>query len=152
MSSKLKKIGIPAAVAIALVGAAAWYFLIRDTSPERADISSAVEAVEDAGGDVPAEAVTPDEGSSGPFELEGTWTLDPTIGEFSIEDTTGSFIGFRIDEVLGGGIGNATAVGRAPATAGELTFEGTNLMAATISGDLSALGTDRSIRDGRTHV
>ena len=43
--------------------------------------------------------------------LDGTWTVDPSIGSFS--DFSGSFVGYRVDEELAN-VGAATAVGRTP--------------------------------------
>ena len=45
--------------------------------------------------------------------IAGTWTVDTSIGEFSFEDSTGTFVGFRVQEELCG-IGSTTAVGRTP--------------------------------------
>ena len=43
--------------------------------------------------------------------VSGLWTVNTSIGEFSYEDSTGTFVGFRVDEELAG-IGSTTAVGR----------------------------------------
>jgi len=46
-----------------------------------------------------------------------TWAVDTTVGEFSYEDSTGTFVGFRVDEELSG-LGSTTAVGRTPDVSG----------------------------------
>ena len=43
--------------------------------------------------------------------LDGTWTVDPSVGSFS--DFSGSFVGYRVEEELAN-VGAATAVGRTP--------------------------------------
>ena len=54
--------------------------------------------------------------------IAGTWTVDTSVGEFSYEDSTGTFVGFRVDEELAG-LGSTTAVGRTPAVSGTVTIE-----------------------------
>ena len=58
-------------------------------------------------------------------------------------------MGFRVKEVLGQGIGSATAVGRTPLVSGIVEIDGTTLIAAEIVADLTGLRTDRSMRDSR---
>ena len=79
----------------------------------------------------------------------GTWSVDTTIGEFGIDEASGTFVGFRVKEVLGQGIGSATAVGRTPLVSGSAEIDGTNLVAAEIVADLTGLRTDRPMRDSR---
>ena len=43
-------------------------------------------------------------------DIAGTWSVDTTIGSFGIDESTSSFVGFRIQEVLARGIGEVTAV------------------------------------------
>jgi polyisoprenoid-binding protein YceI len=86
--------------------------------------------------------------SSPAAAVSGTWAVDTSIGEFSFEDSTGTFVGFRIDEELSG-IGDTTAVGRTPAVTGTITFDGTTLASAAIDADMSAITTNDSRRDDR---
>ena len=59
--------------------------------------------------------------------IEGSWTVDTSVGEFSVtENTTATFVGFRIEEELAN-IGSATAVGRTPGVSGSMVIEGTTL-------------------------
>ncbi|MDP6062481.1 MAG: YceI family protein [Acidimicrobiales bacterium] len=80
-----------------------------------------------------------------PGDATGTWTVDTSIGDYS--DFTGTFVGFRVNEELGRGIGSTTAVGRTPQVAGEVELDGMVLVAAEIRADLRGLRTDRSFRD-----
>ena len=75
-----------------------------------------------------------------------TWTVNTSVGEFSFEDSTGTFVGFRVQEELSW-IGSTTAVGRTPAVTGTITFDGTTLTAATIEADMTAIMTNDSRRD-----
>lgn len=108
-------------------------------------------------GDAPAEvdlaqtasAVTqPEDGSAaGAGEIAGTWTVDDTVGAFTVDDeTTASFAGFRVDEELAS-IGSTTAVGRTPAVTGTLVIEDTSLISATVVADLTQIVSDETRRD-----
>ena len=63
--------------------------------------------------------------------VAGDWTVDTSVGQFSFEDSTGTFVGFRVSEELSG-IGSTTAVGRTPAVSGTMTIDGTTLTATNI--------------------
>ena len=82
-------------------------------------------------------------------DASGTWIVDTTIGEFGIDEASGTFVGFRVKEVLGQGIGSVTAVGRTPLVLGIVEIDGTTLIAAEIVADLTGLRTDRPMRDSR---
>ena len=81
-------------------------------------------------------------------DFAGTWSVDTSIGEFSYEDSTGTFVGFRVEEELRN-IGSTTAVGRTPEVTGTLTIDGTTVTAVTIEADMSAITTNESRRDDR---
>jgi polyisoprenoid-binding protein YceI len=72
--------------------------------------------------------------------------VDTSVGEFSYENSTGTFVGFRVSEQLSG-IGSTTAVGRTPAVSGTMTIDGTTLTAASIDADMTKLTTNNSRRD-----
>ena len=80
-------------------------------------------------------------------ELDGTWAVDAETGEFTLEDATGSFAGFRVDEELAR-IGAFTAVGRTGDVSGTLVIAGEAVTSAEIQVDLTTLRTDDSRRDG----
>jgi polyisoprenoid-binding protein YceI len=125
-------------VLLSLVGAGAVWFLSGD-APASVDISAAVEQVAPAPGS-----------SSSQASGDGTWTVDTTVGTFSVTESTGTFVGVRVDEELAN-IGATTAVVRTPAVAGTIALEGTTLSAATIEADLAQLVSDEPRREMAVH-
>lgn len=80
-------------------------------------------------------------------DIAGSWDVNTSVGEFVIDDAaTASFVGFRVDEVLGS-IGETTAVGRTPDVAGSLTIVGTTLTSVEVSADLTTVVSDESRRE-----
>ncbi len=92
-----------------------------------------------------------DDGSAGAngavSDVSGTWTIDTTIGEFSFENSTGTYVGFRVDEELTT-VGVTEAVGRTPNVSGAVTIDGQTVTATEIEADMTAITTDISQRDG----
>lgn len=87
---------------------------------------------------------------AGPIQnVSGDWAVDTSIGEFSFEDSTGSYVGFRVGEELTT-VGVTEAVGRTPAVAGIVTIDGETVTAVNIEADMSAITTDISRRDSAT--
>jgi polyisoprenoid-binding protein YceI len=83
-----------------------------------------------------------------PIDIEGTWTVDNTVGTFTVEnETTATFAGFRVEEELAS-IGSNTAVGRTPDVSGSITIENSTLTFATVTADLTGIVSDESRRDG----
>jgi polyisoprenoid-binding protein YceI len=121
------------AVIVVAAGAFVWWFF-RGDAPDAVSIGNAVAQVEGT----PA-------ASTG---VDGTWSVDTSVGEFSYEDSTGTFVGFRVDEELSG-IGSTTAVGRTPDVTGTLALEGTTITAVTIEADMTAITTNESRRDDK---
>jgi len=82
--------------------------------------------------------------------LDGTWTVDPSIGSFDYAagDFSGSWVGYRAQEELVG-VGGVEAVGRTPDVTGSITLAGTTLTAAELTADLTTLQSDQSMRDGQ---
>jgi polyisoprenoid-binding protein YceI len=93
---------------------------------------------------VPAAGRAADPSAGSTTGVDGTWTVDPSIGSFS--DFTNSFVGYRVQEELAG-IGANTAVGRTPDVSGSMTIAGTAVSAATIEADLTTLQSDDGNRD-----
>jgi polyisoprenoid-binding protein YceI len=96
----------------------------------------------------PAEAgASPTSSSAG---LDGTWTVDPSIGSFdyAANDFSGSWVGYRVQEELVG-MGGVEAVGRTPDVSGTITLAGTTLTEADLTADLTTLRSDQSMRDGQ---
>ena len=125
-------IALAAAVVLAGASGGLWWFL-HDDAPAAVDLQSASRSVDDGG-------------ELGTADVSGSWTVDTSIGDFSYADSTGTFVGFRVDEKLAG-IGATTAVGRTPEVSGTITIEHTTLTTATIEADMTAITTDDSRRD-----
>jgi polyisoprenoid-binding protein YceI len=123
-------------ILLAAAGGGIWWFLHGD-APAAVNLDSATQAVGDGTGSASADAST---------DVSGSWSVDTSIGTFSYEDSTGTFVGFRIDEQLSG-IGSTTAVGRTPDVTGTITIDGSTVTAATIEADMSAITTNDSRRD-----
>lgn len=141
----------------AVIGGIWWY--LRDDAPPEVDLGAAAESIETtvaeaattsgAGSDTTSgtgSETTVSTGATG--AISGSWAVDTSIGEFSFEDSTGTFVGFRIDEELSS-IGAATAVGRTPTVSGTITFDGTTLASADIEADMTQIVTNESRRDDR---
>lgn len=145
-TSRRKKLmvrgGIATAVLLVIAGIGVWWFL-RDDAPDAVNLEDAV-AVATAEGpdDSVAESVAESEA------VAGVWVVDPTIGEFTFESATGSFVGFRIAEELST-IGSTTAVGRTGEVSGSITIEGTSLTATSIVANMSTVSTNDSRRDSK---
>lgn len=114
---------------------------------------------ETASGDAAAEAGTGDSGTEAPTEdrtvdapagLAGVWDVQvaENAGDLQGEPTV-SFAGFRVDEVLGGGIGDFTAVGRTADVSGSVKLTDTALVAAAVEVTMSTLRTDNGSRDNQ---
>ncbi|MDH5521923.1 MAG: YceI family protein, partial [Acidimicrobiia bacterium] len=108
---------------------------------ETADQTEAADSDEDTTGDSTADvAATVD-------DVSGDWSVDTSIGEFSFENSTGTYVGFRIGEELAS-VGETEAVGRTPAVTGTVTIDGQTVTATTIEADMTAITTDIGQRDG----
>ena len=82
--------------------------------------------------------------------LAGVWTVQVAEGAADLSgEPAVSFAGFRVNEVLGGGVGDFTAVGRTADVAGSIELSGTVLVAATVEVTMSTLRTDNGSRDGQ---
>ena len=82
--------------------------------------------------------------------LAGVWAVQVAddAGDLQGEPVV-SFAGFRVNEVLGGGIGDFTAVGRTPDVTGSIELTDTALVAVTVEVTMSTLRTDNGSRDGQ---
>lgn len=77
-------------------------------------------------------------------DIDGTWNIDTSIGSF--DDYSGTWVGFRVSEVLSPG-GALDAVGRTPVVGGQLEASGTTIESAVIEADLTAIVSDKPRRD-----
>ena len=156
-------------VGVLVVAVAVWWFLVRSDAPPAPDLATAIETAAAAQAtttvapattamaatttaapattappDTPAPPATPVAPTADP---SGTWIVDPDIGSF--QDFTSSWVGFRIDEELGRGIGATTAVGRTPLVTGTVELDNGVAASAEVTADLRGLKSDRTSRDGK---
>lgn len=135
-------------VLVALAGAAGLaYLFLRGAPPPAVGLATAspgASAPAQTGGTVPV--ATGPASTLGPVGLDGTWTIDTTIGSFS--DFSSSFVGYRVNETFADNRAN-TAVGRTPAVSGTLVLAGTKITSVEIAADLTRLQSDDDRRDGR---
>jgi polyisoprenoid-binding protein YceI len=82
----------------------------------------------------------------GPDGLDGTWTIDTSIGSFA--DFSSSFVGYRVEETLAN-VGANTAVGRTPEVSGALVLAGSTITSVDVTADLTGLRSDDDRRDGQ---
>ena len=141
-------------LALAAGGAAGFsYLFLRPAAPAPVGLASASPAA-NAGATAPVTSDDPtDDGAAatagtgdGTGNLEGTWTIDTTIG--SLDDASGTFVGYRVQEELAN-VGAAAAVGRTGEVSGSLTLAGTTITAVEVTADVSTLTSDNSMRDGQ---
>jgi hypothetical protein len=137
---------IAALAVLALIGAGVLWFTGRET-PDAVDLDRAVAdvaAVEASGQGDDGDASE----SEAVVDASGTWTVDTEVIAFDTITGSGTWVGYRIDEILAGR-GAFTAVGRSPRVEGEVTIEGGRVLAAEIRADLQGLESDNGTRDGR---
>lgn len=153
MSTRTKVLGAAGIAVIAIiVGAAAftWYEFFRDDAPPEVSLAGALDSLASASAAATASETQPSaasttgtpaaSGETGQREgLDGTWTVDQSLG---------SFVGYRVGEELVG-IGAATAVGRTPAVTGTITIEANTVTSARVEADMTQLKSDDSRRDGQ---
>ena len=134
---------------VAVIGAMAAYgaWRVLSAAPEEVSLSAAVAALEQEQlSDEGAEKTTGEPDLAGTLSNDGVWYVDADSGNFSFEEASGSFVGFRIKEELVK-IGKITAVGRTDSVEGELSIQNGQLASVSISADLSTIVTNDSRRD-----
>jgi polyisoprenoid-binding protein YceI len=148
---------VVAIVAVAAIAGGAYgfaYLFLRPAAPAAvglgtASSSAAVSSAPGSSGSASASAPAPEApGGSAAVggSLDGTWTVDPSVGSFS--DFSSAFVGYRVEEELAN-IGAATAVGRTPDVTGSMTLAGASISAAEFTADLTTLRSDDDRRDGQ---
>jgi polyisoprenoid-binding protein YceI len=135
-SRKLLLVVVVAIVIAGLVGGGygLWYVLVGPSGP--AAVSSAPPALPSGASAVP----------TAPASLDGTWTVNTTLG--SIGDGTASFAGYRVQEQLVG-VGGTTAAGRTTKVSGSMTLTGAIVSNVQVTADVTALVSDNPNRDGQ---
>jgi polyisoprenoid-binding protein YceI len=156
-----------AAAALLVVGVGAWW-LTRDDAPAEADLGTATASLSDDEGEAEGDGAGPgadqEAGGSGtddetapgtgddpdpaPAGVDGDWRVDSSVGEFSFEDSTGTFVGFRVREELTG-LGEVEAVGRTPQVTGSVTIDGQTVTTALVEANMAAITTNDGRRDNR---
>jgi len=154
--------GVGVAIVCVAIAAVGWWSL-RPEGPEPVDLEAAVARLESTGregSDGSSASELDDRGSdSTPATettsldteaagLSGVWTVvtregtDVPTGEAAV-----SFAGYRVVEVLAGGVDESTVVGRTADVAGAIELSGTALVAAKVEIEMATLRTDDSHRD-----
>ncbi len=141
---------VPGLIALALLvglGAAGGlaYLFIRGAPPPAVGLGSASPGSSQAPASIGVMPTGP-VSTIGPGGVDGTWTIDTTIGSFS--DFSSSFVGYRVEETLAN-VGANTAVGRTPKVSGSLVLAGTSIASVEVTADLTALRSDDQRRDGQ---
>jgi polyisoprenoid-binding protein YceI len=147
---------VGAAVVVLLVGGLVWF--LSGDEPDAVDLAAgAPSGPAEAGvGGGPGDGPRPQDivglGSAGAGaqldDVTGVWVVDRDAQRFDRAAGAGSFVGYRIEEELVS-VGATMAVGRSPEVGGELELDGTTVVAARITGDLTALESDDGRRDAR---
>ena len=144
-------LALAVAVLVLLAAAGLWWFVLGHDTPAAVDLDEALAGIEAApmtsapAAAAPAttSAVAAAPAAPAAGGADGTWRVDPSITN---AQGSGSFTGFRIDEVLVS-VGKATAVGRTPSVEGSVTISGSTVTAAQIAADLTDITTNDSRRD-----
>lgn len=128
--SKTVKLVIGALLVVIVVGGAGvWYFVLRDTAEKTATLDAIGSGSATTVAGAPAKS-TPD----------GTW---------KIQQDTGVFVGYRMEEQFAAATVKKTATGRTPAVEGTMTVAGTSITEATVKADVTKLKSDEDRRDAQ---
>lgn len=135
-----------------MVAYGAWRVL--RAAPDEVSLDAAVASLEEQGASQPATSAAGSDNSRTDIAAEttiaasddGVWYVDSTSGSFTFDESTGSFVGFRVEEELAR-IGSFTAVGRTGEVEGHLSIEDGQLVQVSVSADLSTIITNDSRRD-----
>ncbi len=131
--AKRRILRIWAGIALVIVVAVVAWLLSRG-APSEVSIVDAAQQVE--AGTQPATA----------GDVAGTWTVSAETVVFDVDATTGTFVGFRIAEVLTG-VGEVDAVGRTPEVTGSIVIVGTTLESAAFTADVTGIVSNDSRRE-----
>ncbi len=135
------------AIVLAVVAVAA-YFILFGSAPDEVSLESAVENAQSATTTTGAGSTQDGTVGGSVSGIDGTWVVDTSVGDFSFEDATSSFVGFRLQEELAS-IGATEAVGRTPTIDGSLVIDGGTVTEVTITADMTDIVTNNSRRNGR---
>lgn len=133
-SPRAKILAIVSAVVVLVLGVGLFLYL-RDDAPEEANADDTAAGLDEGG----FEAASID-------DVEGTWNVTTSIGD---TEETSTFVGYRVDEELGSGIGAQTAAGRTADVSGTVTIAGGQVTEASFEVDMTTLKSDESRRDNQ---
>ena len=147
-SPLLRRLAIMVTLPLLLAAFALWWFVLRHDTPSAVSLDQALSGIEASAPTTTAATGATATDPSTPaaptvLPTDGTWKIDRTITN---AQGTGSFAGFRIDEVLVG-VGSTTAVGRTTTVDGSITASGSTLTAAQVSVGLTDITTNDSRRN-----
>lgn len=120
---------------VVLVLGVGLFLYLRDDAPEKANADDTAAGLDEEGLD----AASID-------DVEGTWNVTTSIGD---TEETSTFVGYRVDEELGGGIGAQTAAGRTSDVTGTVTIAGGQVTEASFEVDMTTLKSDEDRRDNQ---
>lgn len=134
---------------LAIAGFSLWYFVLREDGPAAVSTDDALQSLDKASPSAAAStastpsnsattAPTTGSGSGASTSINGSWTVDTSLG---------SFVGYRVKEELAG-LGGVEAVGRTAKVTGTVTIAANKASAGTITADMTALKSQESLRDG----
>ena len=135
-------LGALALAGIAAIGGLGYLFLRPAAPPPVGAASPGASEPASSPASVPGGATS----TIGPDGLDGTWTIDTSIGSFA--DFSSSFVGYRVNETFTNQKANE-AVGRTPDVSGTLTLDGATITAVDVMADLTTLQSDDYRRDGQ---
>lgn len=115
-----------------------------DAGPE-ASVTTSTSAGDDNLSNTGTATTSVDTGAAG---LAGVWTVVTSEGaDGPVDEAPVSFAGYRVVEVLAGGVDESTVVGRTAEVVGAIELRGGALVAATVEVEMATLRTDDSHRD-----
>ena len=129
-------------VAVLLAAGGLAYLFLRGPAPAPVGQASPGASNAATSAPLPSGATT----TIGPEGLDGTWTIDATVGSFA--DFSSSFVGYRVNETFTDQKANE-AVGRTPNVSGILTLAGSTITAVEVTADMTTLESDDDRRDGQ---
>lgn len=142
-SRRRQSILLATAAVLAVLAGLFWFFVIRDTAPEKFSIDDAVSGLEQST-DEDEDEGDDDEGDAEPDSVDGAWSVAADAGP----DGAPSEAGYRVNEQLVD-VGAKTVVGRTADVVGALHIAGTTVTDAIITVDMESVATDNENRDRR---
>lgn len=137
-----------AIVAVLGLGVAVMVWWMGGDEPDAVDAGRAIDQERTPDTDAEGEdADEPDTPPTASDDLTGTWVVD-TSRPFDRAQGLGTFVGYRVEEELAN-IGANIAIGRSPDVDGRVVFDGTRIVEAEVTADLTRLESDDNRRDNR---